>query len=313
MTVFNLLFPVFALMGLGLISRIRGWVTPEQKEGTKDVVFGLFFPILIFNVMLTSTFDPSTFQMIGFVVIVWILTIFIGRRFLRKWHGEELADVAPFMLTTVEGGSVTLPLYTAIVGMEYAVNTVTFDIAGAILAFVVIPILVARMSSSGVGRRGMFLQIIRNPFVLAVFFGVVLNLVDGVDILQSLNLLEVYSETINLATGSIIGLILFTIGYDFNLRADILKPVLRLAVSRIVLGLIIIGGMFLLFPGPMSEPIFILAVVLYFLSPTGFATPLQLTPIFKSEQESIYTSTFISLFMVFTLIVYVFIVAFVVA
>src|SRR5690625_3164398 len=122
--------------------------------------------------MLTSTFDPSTFQMIGFVVIVWILTIFIGRRFLRKWHGEELADVAPFMLTTVEGGSVTLPLYTAIVGMEYAVNTVTFDIAGAILAFVVIPILVARMSSSGVGRRGIFLQIIRNPFVLAVFFGV---------------------------------------------------------------------------------------------------------------------------------------------
>lgn len=77
MTVFNLLFPVFALMGLGLISRIRGWVTPEQKEGTKDVVFGLFFPILIFNVMLTSTFDPSTFQMIGFVVIVWILTILL--------------------------------------------------------------------------------------------------------------------------------------------------------------------------------------------------------------------------------------------
>jgi hypothetical protein len=42
MTVFNLLFPVFALMGLGLISRIRGWVTPEQKEGTKDVVFASF-------------------------------------------------------------------------------------------------------------------------------------------------------------------------------------------------------------------------------------------------------------------------------
>jgi hypothetical protein len=43
-------------------------------------------------------------------------------------------------------------------------------------------------------------------------------------------LLEVYSETINLATGSIIGLILFTIGYDFNLRADILKPVLELII-----------------------------------------------------------------------------------
>src|SRR5690625_7691241 len=112
MTVFNLLFPVFALMGFGLISRIRGWVTPEQKEGTKEGVFGLFFPILIFNVMLTSTFDPSTFQMIGFVVIVCILTIFIGRLFFRKCLGEELTDVALFMLITVERGSLTFSLYS---------------------------------------------------------------------------------------------------------------------------------------------------------------------------------------------------------
>src|SRR5690625_7979349 len=49
-------------------------------------------------------------------------SIFIGRRFLRKWHGEELTDVAPFMLTTVEGGDrKSTRLNSSHVAISYAV------------------------------------------------------------------------------------------------------------------------------------------------------------------------------------------------
>ena len=48
------LFPVFIMIGLGVVSRIRGWLTPEQKEGAKNLAFSVLFPVLIFNAIFTS-------------------------------------------------------------------------------------------------------------------------------------------------------------------------------------------------------------------------------------------------------------------
>ena len=47
------------------------------------------------------------------------------------------------------------------------------------------------------------------------------------------------------------------------------------------------------------------------LHPTGFALPMQIAPLFKSEEDGNYTSAFISLNMIITLIVYTIIVIFI--
>ncbi len=49
MAALSTLFPVFFMVLLGIISRIKGFVTPEQKEGANNIVFNVLFPILIFN------------------------------------------------------------------------------------------------------------------------------------------------------------------------------------------------------------------------------------------------------------------------
>ena len=54
MTALSTLFPVLFMVLLGLISRIKGFITPEQKEGANTIVFNVLFPILIFNILLTS-------------------------------------------------------------------------------------------------------------------------------------------------------------------------------------------------------------------------------------------------------------------
>lgn len=90
MTIVNLLFPVFFMMAIGFVARLRGWVTPAEKDGTKNVVFNLFLPILIFNVIFTSTFESSSFLMIGYVAIFWVLTIFVARRFFENGMVKNL-------------------------------------------------------------------------------------------------------------------------------------------------------------------------------------------------------------------------------
>ena len=48
------LFPVFFMIILGMIARIKNFISPKQKEGANHIVFNVLFPILIFNVLFTA-------------------------------------------------------------------------------------------------------------------------------------------------------------------------------------------------------------------------------------------------------------------
>ncbi|MDQ0361055.1 AEC family transporter [Breznakia pachnodae] len=303
MSAINLLFPVFFMIIIGIICRIKGWVTPEQKDGTKKVVFNIFFPILIFNILFSSSISSSTIYIVIYVLIAFIIAYIIGL-VLRKWTGERFEKLSPFMMMTCEGGSVALPLYTSIVGSAYAVNTVTFDIAGVIIGFIIIPIMVAKMTSSEVGIKELIIKIFTNSFVLAVLFGILLNILGIYESLRASSLFDTYSNTITTATGSISGLILFTIGYDFKLSTITIKPLLKLTLLRILTSIAIILGFFVLFPELMTSKIYAIGVIVYFMCPTGFATPLQLIPLYKDDVDESYLSTFLSLYMVVTLLVF---------
>ncbi|MFQ6875596.1 MAG: AEC family transporter, partial [Coprobacillus cateniformis] len=115
MAALSTLFPVFFMVLLGIISRIKGFVTPEQKEGANNIVFNVLFPILIFNILLTSKIESSAILIVVYVFIAFVLTMFIGKLF-TKFTGERFSHISYFMLTTCEGGNVALPLYTSIVG-----------------------------------------------------------------------------------------------------------------------------------------------------------------------------------------------------
>ena len=41
------IFPVIFMIGIGTFSRIRGFITPSQKDGANKIVFNILFPIMI--------------------------------------------------------------------------------------------------------------------------------------------------------------------------------------------------------------------------------------------------------------------------
>lgn len=86
---------------------------------------------------------------------------------------------------------------------------------------------------------------------------------------------------------------------------------LKLLIVRIILFVFVIIGFFVFFPHLMADKVYMIAVLLYFMCPTGFALPMQIAPLFKSEEDGNYTSAFISLNMIITLIVYTIIVIFI--
>lgn len=309
MVALTTLAPVFFMLALGFVSRIKGWITPEQKAGANTIIFNVLFPIMIFNLMLTATVNTEQILVVGYVFIVFVLAMLVGKLVI-PFTGKKYGHFSNYLLTTVEGGSVALPLYLSIVGTSS--NTVIFDIAGSSICFIVLPILIAKNASKGASKQDLIKNIVTNPFVLAVVLGLGLNVLGGYQYLQSTALLDIYTGIMNQATSPIIGMILFILGFDFSIDKETLAPILKLILVRVAFYVVVILGFFVLFSDLMASKEYMIAVLLYFMCPTGFGLLPVISPAYKSDEDAGYSSAFVSLFMIITLIVYTVLVVFIV-
>lgn len=308
MAALTTLFPVFFMLVLGFVSRIKGWVTPEQKAGANAIIFKILFPILILNLMCTATIEIEHMKMIIYVFVIYLLVIFIGKA-LSQFTGKKYAHFSPYLLSVVEGGNVALPLYLSIVGTSS--NTVIFDIAGTVVCFIVLPVLIAKESSSGASMKDMIKSIFTNSFVIAVIIGLVLNFTGLYNVLLDLPVGEMITKTFSQATMPIVSMILFILGYDLNIDKETLGPILKLMSIKFVYYAFVIIGFFVLFPTQMADKTFMMAPLIYFMCPTGFGLMPVIETLYKEEADASFASAFVSIFMIVTLIVYTLVVVFI--
>lgn len=309
MAALETLLPVFFMLALGVMCRVFGWVTPEQKEGANSLVFGVLFPILIFNLLASADLDKSVLPIVGYVLVMFVLAIVVIGPLTARFTGKEQAHFSKYLLSTVEGGNVALPLYLSIVGASS--NTVIFDLAGTITCFIVIPIMVAREAAEGASAADIARSVVTNPFIIAVALGLTLNLTGLYGLIVNSSFGPAWTGTLSMATSPIVGLILLCLGYDLTVDKETLGPILRLGAVRLVWSILIILGFFLLFAGRMADHEFLLAVLIYFMCPTGFGMAPLLYPLYKSDKDSSFTSAFMSLYIVVTLIAYTLVVLFI--
>lgn len=222
-----------------------------------------------------------------------------------------MGHISPYLLTTCEGENVALPLYTSIVGVAYASNTVIYDIAGTVIAFIIIPVLVAKKTSGNTSTKELLKTIFTNSFVITVMLGIILNVLGVYDMFCQATFIDVYTNTIQQAIAPIVSLILLIIGYNLKINKDTIGSLLKLVGARIIFYILVIAGFFIFFPYLMADKIYMMGVLIYFICPTGFAMPMLISPLYKGEEDEDFVDAFISLFMVITLIVYTCVVLFV--
>ncbi|PIA85181.1 AEC family transporter [Streptococcus parauberis] len=307
MQAFNTLAPVFFMLTLGYLARHKQWLTADQKAGANALIFTILFPILIFHLIMSAEIKASTFPIVLYIFIAFQLAMVLGK-LLKGFIGKSHAHFAHFLLPTVEGGSVALPLYLSIVGVSS--NTVIFDLAGAATAFLVIPILVSKASASNASLKELAISTITHPFLIAIGLGLVANAFHLNQLISHAPFGDAYFGIIEKATSPIVGTILFILGYDLQFDPETFKSIGKLLLVRVAIYSLIIAGFFLLFPVLMENKEFKIAVLLYFMCPTGFAMPAIIMPAFKSVKDELFSATFISLSLIVTLVVYTLLVVF---
>lgn len=300
------LMPILFMAGLGWLSRVRHWVTPEQKGGADRIVLGLLFPIMVFNLLASTSLESSIGGIVVSVLLCYCLYYLLGRTVLKKFFAPY-SRIAPFLLTTAEGGNFALPLYLSIVGAGAADagDPMLLDLAGVIFCFLIIPLLLPAYTDHKVSLKEIGAQILDSPMVIAAASGLLVNVSGLYRWLQGAAWFPVYSQVMAAVQAPIIPIILFIIGYNLSFDRKILKPAARLVVVRILLFLGILALLYLLFPAMMAGRNFAIAAWLYFMGPVGFGVIVQIDGLMKSEDDRSYCSSVISLNMIVTLLVYV--------
>ncbi|MFL8888044.1 AEC family transporter [Helcococcus kunzii] len=308
MDALNTLMPVFFMLILGYISKRKGWISEEQKNGANALVFNILFPIMIFNLMAGAKFDASKIGIILYVLIVFIVEFAIGKIVTPKLT-PKYSHFASYLITVVEGGNVSLPLYLSIVGISS--NTVIYDIAGVTMCFIIFPFIVSKEASTTSDKGEMLKKIFSNTFVIAVLLGLLLNITGIYEKLLLSSFGKMISSTLSQAMQPIIPTILFILGYNLTIDKTSLQPILKLIGLKTILSTLVILGFFIFFPTQMSDPTYMIAPIIYFMSPTGFGLISIIEPLYKSKEDESFTSGFVSMFMIVTLIVYTAVVLFV--
>ncbi|WP_321973682.1 hypothetical protein [Paratractidigestivibacter sp.] len=303
MAALQIVLPVFFVIALGALARRRGLVSAEQCAGMMTVVNGMLFPIMVFNAIFTSSFDVSALAIVAFILAAHLTAMGIGRA-LARFTGPEHAAYSPYLMASVEGGNVCLPLYSAIVGAQYMGNVVLLDLACMLVVFLIVPALVTRSTSGTTDIKTLALNLLRDPIVIAIVAGLLLNIAGLPGALEHIGAYTLYSNVVSTATAPIVTCILFNIGFNFSVERSSMGALARCIGLRVVFMAMVIVLFFVLFPQQVADPVFRTLVPLYFMCPPALVLSSVLEPLTRGEKGAGFVSAFISLYMVVTLVVF---------
>ncbi len=173
-TLLAVIAPVFAIIGVGLVARWRGWMGPEAEEGLLKIVVNLLFPCLI----LKSVLGSETLREPGNILLppaVAFLTMTAG--FLVGYHGGRLLGMRrgtglrtfAFSVGIYNYGYIPIPLIERLYGPDTLAVLFVHNV-GCELAIWSVGILLIAGASWREGWRRMI-----NPPAVAIVVAVLFN------------------------------------------------------------------------------------------------------------------------------------------
>ena len=302
--------PVLLMLALGVFARKCRIISDEMNAGIKKLIFSILLPILVFNAAFTMSVDPKYMQLMGYMFGLQCAALAMGFVVFRLWK-TDYSHISPYLMTTIEGGNAFYPLYTSLVGTAYTSYFVLLDIPCIFMVFLVIPLLLARTASGSANPKEMLRSVYTNPVICALAAGILLNVTGISRAFMSTPASSIYEAVVGNATGLIAPLILFTLGHSIRIGRNNLSPMLKTLLVRLVLMGCGVALAFALFPWILEDEALKIAVMLFLMCPPAFAYPIILDKLYKGEKDGQFCSTYISLHMLATVLIFALIALFV--
>lgn len=229
LTAFGALAPIFAVIGLGALLRMRGFDPPGFWAGAETVVYRLLFPPLLFLTIAEA--ELAGFRVLPLAaVLIGAILITAGASFaLRRPLG-----LAPAAFTSVFQGAIRCNTYVAFGAGAALWGEAGLSVMG-IAAFVVVSTvntasIVVLLSAKGgtLSPRDLARPIVTNPLIQGCVVGFAWNAL-------ALPLPEVVHATLEVLARGALPLALLCVGAGLDLRAIGQRPGVLLVTSALKL------------------------------------------------------------------------------
>ncbi|MBL7106933.1 MAG: AEC family transporter [Phycisphaerae bacterium] len=184
MAIFNTIIPVFVVIGLGFVLTRRGFFSGEFATGLNKLVYWVGLPCLLFYNVAVSEFDYDiagrTFLGVlggaaASLVVGYLFVFFSGMKFegagtfaQGTFRGNLMYIGLPVLAYSLGGGQGVLDARTGmIVAFVFALTVPIYNVVS------VFALLLSRHSFNRGAVKRMFIELLRNPLIIACVLGVV--------------------------------------------------------------------------------------------------------------------------------------------
>lgn len=296
-TVLEIIVPIFVTIMLGVLARQKKMMTTEGVNGLQQYVMKFGLACVLFNSCLTCKLETEALTSMALLLPLVLLSSIWSFR-ARKKHFPY--HNLPQLFSAQESGMLGIPLYMTLFGAEQAYRIGVFDMTQSLIAIPVIAILMADVGDN-ISVAAIAKKVVKSPLLIMSVLGFVLNLSGAAAYLDQIGVGGILLETTGFLAQPVSAVILFSVGYNFSLKGDNLKQIIKISAIHFgvfaLIGLIMQGAMFLL---PSVEAETRWAILIYSTLPASFLAP----SLGRCEEEHAVASGVCSILTVVCLLVF---------
>ena len=297
MTVLQIITPIFAAVGLGILAKRKNMISAEQMQGLQQYVMKFGLPCVVFNSCYGAKISAEAVTSMALVVPLVLLSSVWAFRSREKWGGYHNF---PMLFSAKETGMLGIPLFMTLFGVEQAYRVGVLDLAQSVIAIPCIAILAADAGKNPtVGE--ITKKVVKSSLLIMSVLGLVLNLSGAAAWMNGVGIGGVITETTGFISQPVSAAMLFSVGYNFSMQKGSRGEIFRIAALHFTLLAVfcaIMQGVLTLLGDVEAETRW--AVLLYCMLPCSYLSP----SLGRNEKEYMICSGVCSILTVVALAVF---------
>lgn len=300
----QIVVPILTAVVLGMLARRKELLSEQDVQGMQQFVMKFGLPCVIFNSCLTADIGAESLGSMALIlpsVLLGTLWAFRARKEKYPYHN------LPQLFCAQETGMLGIPLFLILFGADQAYRMGVLDIAQALTAHPTIAILAAATEENP-SARSVVKKVLTSPLVIMALLGLILNFTGAAELLDSVGILKVLTESTGFLGQPVSALMIFAVGYNFSMDRESRGVIFRLSVGHFLYFALwgaVIQGLLFLIPGVDAMTRW--ALLLYTALPASYLAPT----LGRSREDYTVASGVCSVLTIPALLVFCIIAAFV--
>ncbi len=295
----DMVLPVVAMIVIGIVARRTGLISEKGIGDIKTFIVRFTLPATLFQAFYTVRFSWREGVMLLLIAAISLIAFFAGFFVCKLFNMSE--RIAPYLCTTIEGGSIGYALAILMSGQKNLYHFALLDVGNALIQWGVVMTVLQVRSGEGKSAKEIVRSLI-TPVNIAIVSGLLFSVTGIGPAIAAAKGGVIVDDVLSFVSAPTGPVIMMTIGYGLSLSGVRWKETLKGAACRAlcfgILGIAVFFLTPLIFPG---DPLYKSAVLLFFIMPPTYAFSVFT----QNEKEDAYVSSFLAIYTIFTIIAFI--------